>query len=167
MNVFKRFLNVISVGLLIYTIVALIFIVFGKHDQTHFWEKDNIQNLAEKHNLRKEYDDAFINYYLLSNKKEFTDIAKKTMEFFNNDDLDKFVKNNFNNDFNKEYEEVISTYRNIKSKIFKLENKDRDKKRKIELLKMNGIIVSLILIILLIVNYISFGKIQLFHKMRK
>jgi len=80
MNVFKRFLNVISVGLLIYTVVALLVIVGGKHNQTHFWLEDNIKNLADKHNLREEYDDAFINYYLLSNKKEFTDIAKKTIK---------------------------------------------------------------------------------------
>ena len=176
MDIFKRLINFISVASIIFCIFIIPLSIYDHQTRIVYRLQSHENNLiiAEKNNLYDEYMRAYSMWEEFQKKKIITDEIKKLNQgpfdvFMFQDQWDRFIYSTdvFNENIKMTYKDISENFFQIENQLSSMHKKELNNKKTLEFLKNNYKIPAITLSIIIFLNYIFFGFVGLFHKVKK
>ena len=165
MVIIKRFINVLSIVIILWTIGLIPFFSYYYHSSLNYQKGlplnyKSITETAKKYSMSGEWDDVFKDFQTTANTLKLKEFISTFTTFIAIEEYDGYLKDG---EAKRKYLQDKEQMLIMKDKI--LAKKVKDQTMEYGLINLGGILGSFFIVFIL--NYILFGRIQLFHKMRK
>lgn len=165
MNMTKRFINVLSILIVLWTVGLIPFFSYYYHSSLNYQKGPplnykSITEMAKKYSMSGEWDEVVKNLETTVNTLKLKEFTSTMRTYIAIEEYDGYLEDG---EAKRKYLQDREQMLIMKDKI--LAKMVMDQTMKYGLINLGGILGSFFIVFIL--NYILFGRIQLFHKLKK